>query len=232
MMNRVEIVMLSEFDAAFGGLGANVGARTGANRRSQDAKEWFVLRRFMAAALKAGVFDLPIALEKVQPPEPDFAATYGPAHTPALIEITEATHPDDHREMTEFEKSGEARMLLGAFGGRFAGGASQPKLAWASDICEAILRKRGKSICSLSTPDRHLIVYPNSNASQLIFDEADEREAFAHLRQTLEIEATQYAATLNGCRVHVLGKALVGFDLAGRFFVEPRATPWPVQSPL
>ena len=225
MMNSVEIVQISEFDVAFGGLGTNVGPRTGANKRSQDAKEWFVMRRFMAVALKAGVFDLPIAIAKVQPPEPDFAATYGPAHKRALIEITEATHPDDQREMTEFERSGEGLMLLGAFGGRFADGASQPKLAWASDICDAILRKRGKSICSLSTPDRHLIVYPNSNASQLIFDEADEREAFAHLRQKLEIEATQYAAALNGCRVHVLGKSLIGFDLAGRFFVEPRATP-------
>jgi hypothetical protein len=222
MMNRVEIVQLSEFEAAFGELGANVGPRTGANKRSQDAKEWFVLRRFMAAALKANVFDLPIMITKVQPPEPDFAATYGPAHKPALIEITEATHPDDQREMTEFEKSGEGLMLLGAFGGRFAGGASQPKLAWASDICDAICRKGDKSICSLPTPDRHLIVYPNSNASQLIFDEADEREAFAHLRQRLKMEATQYAKVLSGCQMHVLGKALVGFDLAGRFFLEPR----------
>ena len=112
----------------------------------------------------------------------------------------------------------------GDFGGRFADGASQPKLAWASDICDAILRKRDKSICSLPTSDRHLIVYPNSNASQLIFDEADEREAFAHLKQRLEADGTQYAKALNGCRVHVLGKALVGLDLAGRFLLEARAT--------
>jgi hypothetical protein len=221
-MNRVEIVQLSEFDAAFGGLGANVGPRTGANRRSQDAKEWFVLRHFMAAALNAKVFDLPIVIAKVQPPEPDFAATYGPARKAALIEITEATHPDDQREMTEFEKSGEGLMLLGDFGGRFADGASQPKLAWAADICDAILRKRTKSICSSQALDRHLIVYPNSNPSQLIFDETDEREAFAHLRQRLDMEGTQYARALNGCQVHVLGKALVGFDLAGGFFLKAR----------
>jgi hypothetical protein len=67
--------------------------------------------------------------------------------------------------------------------------------------------------------DRHLIVYQNSNASQLIFDEVDEWEAFAHLRQRLELEGTQYAIALNGCQVNVLGTALVGFDLAGSFFL-------------
>jgi hypothetical protein len=224
MMNTVEIVQLSELDAAFGGLGAKVGPRTGPNRRSQDAKEWFVLRHFMAPALSVKVFDLPIAITKVPPSEPDFAVMYGSARKTALIEITEATHPDDQREMTEFEKSGEDLMLLGDFGGRFADGASQPKLAWASDICDAILRKRDKSICSMPTPDRHLIVYPNSNASQLIFDESDEREAFAHLKQRFEAEGTQYAKALNGCQVHVLGKMLVGFDLAGRFFLKVRTT--------
>lgn len=224
MMNRIEIVQISELDAAFGGLGANVGPRTGPNRRSQDPKEWFVLRHFMAPALSAKLFDLPTAITKAPPPEPDFAVTYGPERKLAFIEITEGTHPDDQREMTEFEKSGEDLMLLGDFGGRFADGASQPKLAWASDICDAILRKRDKSICSLPTSDRHLIVYPNSNASQLIFDEADEREAFAHLKQRLEADGTQYAKALNGCRVHVLGKALVGLDLAGRFLLEARTT--------
>ena len=222
-MNSVNILQLSELEEAFGRLGANVGPRTGPNRRSQDSKEWFVLRHFMAAALEARVFDLPIAITKVPPPEPDFAATHGPTRKSALIEITEATHPDDQREMTEFEKSGEDLMLLGDFGGRFAGGASQPKLAWASDICDAVLRKRDKSICCLPTSDRHLIVYPNSNASQLIFDEADEREVFAHLRLKLE-EGRQFAEALNGCQVHVLGKALVGFDLAGRFFLKARTT--------
>ncbi|BAP82089.1 hypothetical protein [Bradyrhizobium diazoefficiens] len=231
-MDRVEIDRLSDFDARFGGLGIHVGPRTGPKKRSQDAKEWFVLRRFMAAALPIAIFDLPITITKVHPPEPDFAITHGLAHVPALIEITEATHPDDQREMTEFLKSGEALMLLGDFGGRFADGASQPKLAWASDIHDAIVRKHDKSICRLSTHDRHLLVYPNSNASQLIFDEADERKAFAHLRQRIDADASQYAKMLNGCRVHVLGKALAGFDMTGEFILTPRAARLPTQSPL
>lgn len=48
-----------------------------------------------------------------------------------------------------------------------------------------------------------------------LFDAKVERKAFDHLRQRLEMEATQYAKVLNGCQVHVIGKALVGFDLTG-----------------
>jgi hypothetical protein len=214
-MNRVTITQLSGFDAAFGALGANVGPRIGLDKRTQDAKEWFVLRRFVSAALRARLFDFPIAISKVTPPEPDFAITHGPASKTALVEITEATHPDDQREMTKFAESNKDSMLLGDFGGRFADGASQPKFAWASDILDAILRKQDKSICASNEHDRHLLVYPNSNASQLLFDEADERAAFAHLRERAAQESLRYAEALNGCRVHVLGKMLVCVDLTG-----------------
>lgn len=155
-MDRVEIDRLSDFDACLGGLGVHVGARTGPNKRSQDAKEWFVLRHFMAAALPLNIFQIPITITKGHPPQPDFAVMHGAAREPAPIEITEATHPDDQREMTEFHKSGEAVMLLGGFGGRFAGGACQPKLTWACDIHDAIARsmtsrfaacRRQRAIC-------------------------------------------------------------------------------------
>jgi len=221
-MDRIEISQLSEFDGAFGRLGTNVGPRTGSAKRTQDAKEWFVLRHFLANALRAGLFNLPIVISKAEPPEPDFVAAYGIEHKEALIEITEATHPDDQREMTEFEKSSKMVMLLGDFGGRFADGASQPKIVWASDISDAIFRKQNKSICSLCIPDRHLIIYPNSNASQLIFDETDEHTAFAHLKGMIERKRLRYIDALNGCQVHILGKTLVCFDLVGAFSLTVR----------
>jgi len=221
-MDRIEIIQLSELDAAFGRLGGSVGPRIGADKRTQDAKEWFVLRRCMGTALATGVFDLPIKIAKAEPPEPDFAAIHGRTHKPALIEITEATHPDDQREMTEFARRGKNAILLGDFGGRFAGGASQPKFVWASEICDAVLRKQTKSICTRPAPDRHLVVYPNSNASQLIFDEEDEREAFAHLKEKIDQEHARYAEALNGCRVHILGSRLVCLDLARGCRLEPR----------
>ncbi|MGY8632126.1 hypothetical protein RAD15_06485 [Bradyrhizobium sp. 14AA] len=232
-MDKVEITSPSDLDAAFGDLGTNIGPRTGANKRTQEAKEWFVLRHFLSAALRVQMFELPIAISKTEPPAPDFTSRLGIAGRAALIEITEATHPDDQREMTEFERSGKSLMLLGDFGGRFADGASQPKVAWASDILDAILRKRDKSICTSDASDRHLVIYPNSSASQLLFDEGDEREAFAHLRRRLETERAGYSEALNGCRVHVVGKLLVGFDLTGTFSLkvrEPRGCPAPAQN--
>jgi hypothetical protein len=214
-MDHVKISDLAALNDAFGTLGAKVGPRTGPNKRTQDDKEWFVLRRFLTTALSAKLFELPIAISKLPPPAPDFAATHGPSQKAALIEITEATDPSDQREMTEFEKSNENAMLLGAFGGRFSDGASQPKFPWASDIIDAILRKQDKSICISTAQERHLIVYPNSNASRLIFDEDDERDAFSHLKDVIENERPRYADVLSGCQVHVLGKTLVCVDLVG-----------------
>lgn len=216
-MNTVRITRPEDFELAFGSLGAKVGARIGPNKRTQDEEEWFVLRRFMARTLGTEIFGFPVVFEKAHPPKPDFAVRYGEEDKWALIEITEATDPKDQREMTRFAKSNKSASLLGEFGGRFVEGASQPKFAWASDILDAIARKQQKSICSTLTGERHLIVYPNSNASFLLFDEADEREAFAHLRSSVSARGSGYAQALNGCRVHVLGKEIVCVDLFGIF---------------
>lgn len=222
-MNPVEISQLAEFDAAFGIIGAKVGPRVGPDKRTQDSKEWFVLRHFMAHALHAGIFRLPMSLEKANPPKPDFVVKYGETDGVALIEITEATNPADQKEMTEFEKSNETIMHLGDFGGRFSGGASQPKFAWASDILGAVIRKQGKSIYSPLMGERHLIIYPNSNASALLFDEEDERDAFEFLESAVGEQRKSYTQLVNGCMVHILGKEHVCFDLLGTIQLIRRA---------
>ena len=216
-MSLVRITRREDFEAAFGNLGAKVGPRVGSTKRTQDEKEWFVLRRFVERTLGTEILGFPVVFEKVQPPKPDFEVRYGEADKLALIEITEATHPGDQKEMTDFAKSDKSASLLGAFGGRFAEGASQPKFAWASDILDAITRKQKKPICSTLAGERHLIIYPNSNASFLLFDEGDEREAFAHLRSSVSDRGSVYAQALNGCKVHVLGKELLCVDLFGIF---------------
>jgi hypothetical protein len=169
-MSTVRITRHEDFETAFGSFGVKVGSRVGPDKRTQDEEEWFVLRRFMARTLGTEIFGFPVVFEKVQPPRPDFAVRYGEEDKSALIEITEATHPDDQREMTKFAQTNKSASLLGEFGGRFVEGASQPKFAWASDILDAIARKQKKSICSTLTGERHLIVYPNSNASFLLFE--------------------------------------------------------------
>jgi hypothetical protein len=131
------------------------------------------------------------------------------------LEITEATDPTDQREMTAFERSGSSRMLLGGFGGRFSDGATQPGWTWASDVIDAIKRKRGKAIFEKSDVGRHLVIYPNSNASALVNDAEDEQAAFGFLGELIEANLSEYLEATNGCLVHVLGKELVGFDVLG-----------------
>ena len=241
---------------AFGTLGLHVGSRTDSDRRTQDGKEWWVVRRFLKAALLANVLPTPLAIWKEQPPMPDFGAEFGDAQSPAFIEITEATHPDDQREMTELlERSGKSAMLLGELGGRFSGGASEPEYVWASDIVDAMKRKAGKSIYSLDAYNRHLVINPNSNASILIADEEHERRAFTILAQTLEPRMTEYIGITSRCAIHVLGKHFVCIDLlgstrliaraaseglsvCGEFFILPpypaplAPMPWPPPAPI
>lgn len=206
---------MSTFDDAFDVVGLHVGPRTGSDKRTQDDKEWYVARRFLKTALLASVFATPLAVWKEHPPMPDFGVEFGGPLNPAFIEITEATHPDDQKEMTEFERADKSAMLIGEFGGRFAGGASEPGHAWAADIIDAIERKAGKSIYSMNAASRHLVIYPNSNATMLIFGEEHERRVFSILTQTMEPRRNEYSAMTSGCAIHILGKHFVCFDLLG-----------------
>ena len=85
----------------------------------------------------------------------------------------------------------------------------------ATDIVRAIRHKSGKAIFRDSSVARHLIVYPNSNASLLLFDEDDERDAINKLRAEVANDITELSQTVNGCRVHILGKHLLCFDALG-----------------
>jgi hypothetical protein len=120
--------------------GLHVGSRVGASKRTQDQKEWFVARHVLKTGLRRRIFTTPLSIEKQAPPAPDFAMTVG--DKAAFIEITEATHPDDQREMTRFEQSGKKAMLIGDFGGRFAGGLSRPGVHIKSRIDAAAINVR------------------------------------------------------------------------------------------
>jgi hypothetical protein len=214
MTETVNVPDLVGLCAAFGPLGSRVGPRTGGDKRTPDETEWFVVRRFLKVALKEGILNAPISIQKQNPPLPDFGLQFGGAI--AHLEITEATDPADQREMTAFERSGKSMMLLGEFGGRFSDGASQPGRTWAADVIDAINRKRGKAIFEKSDAGRHLVIYPNSNASALVNDAEDERAAFGYLGELIETNLSEYLVATNGCLVHVVGKELVGFDILGR----------------
>jgi hypothetical protein len=134
-----------------------VGPRTGPGKRNKQQKEWYVLRRFLEKAIPADIFKLPLAGRNGCPGiEPDFVfMRAGTTNVVGLVEITEATGETDQRERTAFEHSGKSMMLLGAFGGRFSGGAARPGSTWVSDIVDAIKRKKGKVIFEHSPAHRH-----------------------------------------------------------------------------
>jgi hypothetical protein len=209
-MQVFEISSLEDLEGIIASIGP-VGPRIGPGKRTKDKTEWYVILRFLRQAIPSGIFQLPIAIRRGLPPrEPDFVVARGAAADDdviGLIEITEATNEADQRERTAFERSGKSAAMLGQFGGRFPRGASGPPgLVWASDIIDAIKRKSGKVIFEGSQATRHLVIYPNSNASILLFSEEDEGKAIRKLREAIAAETASLAQTTNGCLVHVLGK--------------------------
>jgi hypothetical protein len=216
MRRTIKVSDVSTFCIAFGATGLGGWPRTGSGKRTHDDKEWFVVRHYLKSNVARWNFLTPLSIQKGSPPEPDFVLKFDSTDIVALLEVTEATDPADQREMTMFEFSKKPAMLLGEFGGRFHGGASQPGPVWVSDVLNAITRKVGKAIYSRSHANRHLIIYPNSNASTLLADDKDERDAFRLLKEAVELKRDSYIQTVNGCSVHVLSGEYVCFDLLGR----------------
>ena len=212
MKHKFEIKCLEDLCRVAQIVGLPVGPRIG---RSKEKKEWHNLISFLKATIPFGIVELPFIVGNGCPPhEPDFVMTRGRSQV-GLFEATEATDEDDQKEMTARERSGKAHTMPGEFGGRFKGGAGNPGITWATDIVRAIRHKSGKAIFRDSSVARHLIVYPNSNASLLLFDEDDERDAINKLRAEVANDITELSQTVNGCRVHILGKHLLCFDALG-----------------
>jgi hypothetical protein len=208
----IEISRLEDLDDI-----APVGPRTGPGKRTKAGKEWYVLRRFLRTAIPAGMFEFPIFIREGCPPdEPDFVMTRREApEAVALFEITEATNEADQAERTAHERAGKSVALLGEFGGRFREGAINPGFAWASEIVDAVRRKRGKTIFESSTAERHLIIYPNSNASILLSDYDKESEAVENLRLEIAKDANPLARLANGCLIHIVAGYLICIDALG-----------------
>jgi hypothetical protein len=206
---EVTIPSIEQFDVAFGSIGT-VGPRKG---RTNEEEEWHVLREFLKATIPNGPLVLPITVRKACPPLPDFVVPDANGKEfAARIEITRASNQADQHEMTKIEDGGQAR-LLGACGGR--GATANPEGPWAEDVIEAIKRKRTKDIFVKPHPCRHLIIYPTSNMSILLLNEASERKAINVLHSLITHEAEGLAQLANGCCVHVLGKHYVCVDILG-----------------
>ena len=221
-MHSFDVRTHNDLDHIGQAVGLPVGPRTG---RSKEKKEWYVLLNFLKGAILVGMFNLPMSVRNGTPPdEPDFIVCRDDA-TVGWIEITEATDEVDQKGMTAFERSGKSVALVGEFGGRFADGAARRGLAWAADVVDSIKRKSGKAIYQSTHVPRHLLIYPNSNASFLLFDQDDEREAVDNLRaEVMKYDGT-LARLVNGCAVHILGGYLICIDALGEMRLVTRADP-------
>jgi hypothetical protein len=187
----------------------------GLSQVTKVQREHYVLLAFLLeASLASNLIPRPIKLRQGNPPnEPDFVAECGSTLT--WFEITEATDPADKRE--DAEQSERETLRLGNLGGRLADGTVDPVPLWIGDIVTAIERKSTKVVCRASHVARHLLIYPNSNASFWMgMDEREERRAFGKLRMSLVLRQEQRPITVNGCSVHVIGRHFVAFDALGR----------------
>lgn len=222
--SMVTIQTIDDLANAEKSVGLPVGPR---GSRTKEKKEWYVLLKLMRQAIPLGIFELPADVRcgnaNAISPEPDFVMSRANTNDmTALVEVTEATDEADQRERFRFQLSGKTASLLGEFGGRFPNGASHPETTWASDIIEAVKRKAGKTIFKASPVQRHLLVYPNSNASILMFDEDDERQGIEHLRQQFANDEALLRPIANGCLVHILGNYVVCLDAFGKAIAIPR----------
>jgi hypothetical protein len=135
-MATVGIAAPADLAEALGELGTHVGPRVGHSARTQEEKEWWCFRRYILTLAEAGQIAFPISIMKSE--RPDFRCQFGPRFIG--VEITEATHPRDQRELTLIDKQ-DAMVLRGSLGGRFPNGAGGvgPERTWLADVLRATL---------------------------------------------------------------------------------------------
>ena len=158
--NRVDLI------SAFGNLGTKVGGRTGPDARTHEQQEWWCLRHHLFTLAANDQLEYPITIQKGE--RPDFCCTF--AGREIGIEVAQATHPLDQRELTRMENE-DGCVFVGQLGGRFPDGGGNTERAWWADVLKAV-RRKSRKVRSYPNPlpEYSLLLYSNSNAQRLIFD--------------------------------------------------------------
>lgn len=204
----------NELSRAFGGRGSDLNkwfeSRSERHRYNNGLEEEiYLLRRFLFTLANSDKLVYPLEINNSE--SPDFLCKerdqrYG-------IEVTEATHPSDQREMTEFDRNRQP-MLLGTYGGRFQGGAdgNDPERFLTDDVIDAIKRKAQKIRCKKyrNLSRINLLIYANSNAERLIFEE---REAITLVHSELEERLPSLTQGTNISQISLILGSKLGFDL-------------------
>ncbi len=196
-MTRLTIMSNTELNEAFDTLGTRVGPRRGPDRRTQDQKEWYCLRRYLLTLAAHDLLSYPLDIGKSE--RPDFIVT-DTARGRYGVEVTEATEEDWQRELTETEACEDddpaEAELIGGDG--FVG--ENPEHDW----CAAVIRAINNKVDSLNKPNYQvascdLLVYVNSRMS-IVADESRAIEVLAEASMP-EIERWKACARLGSVAV-------------------------------
>lgn len=136
----------------------NVGGRIGADRRTNNECELYVLKGIIENISEDLNFPWPITLRQSDAPDFLIKSDNGDIG----IEITEATPPEDSREMAIGELKNET-YSFGQYGGQKSGGPKQDIRLVIAEIQKSISRKSKKPY--IVERPTELWIYPNSNAA-------------------------------------------------------------------
>ena len=128
-------------------------------------EELYILRRYLFSLESAGMLEYPVRISKSE--TPDFLGSIGLASIG--LEVTEASAPQDQREMTLSEQT-EGPHLLGTHGGRYLDGIRYdgnprgrlPDRDMTADVLRAVRRKRKLRYPPVNI---ELLLYANGNAA-------------------------------------------------------------------
>lgn len=160
--------------AQFGSTGLSNGPRTGPGKRTRESNEAYLVRRLFLSLAEQGAIRFPVTI--VHQDSPDFLVEEnGEAWG---LEVTEACPQTDGHEMAIVEGKSEP-SLLGAFGGRGAGGffGNAAENAIVQDVQATLREKAAKPYVNDRPTD--LLIYPNSNPVR-VMSRPDQYEFVEH----------------------------------------------------
>lgn len=128
--------------------------------RTKLQEELWCLRRYLFTVASVGELSFPLEIAKCE--TPDFILKW--TFEELGLEVTQATHCSDQREMTQAARRNVEVYSHGGYGGRGKGGYAghEPHGEWVSDLLTAVKRKASMQFATAKT---ELLIYVNSNPS-------------------------------------------------------------------
>lgn len=204
-----------------GYFGQSVGPRTGSNRRRQEDKEDYCLRRWLVAATAKGLLSFPMSIRAYERDHaPDFVASWSDSAEQLGIEVTEAGESSWQSWLTKTER--QSTTLLPNQGG-YAGLSIEEGI-----VRQVLLRIEDKIL----NADRYahvgrcdLLIYENCEGGFM----ADPAAVMIPLSGELGRQRERFARAFN--QIHLILRDNVYLNLLGNDFIpvdlsQLRGTDW------